>query len=581
MTQPLTRLCTLLFALLHSTLLSAAPVVTVTIEGVSDTLLANVEAWLSLEQQREHPLLTEGRIQRLHNKADEEIGNALKPFGYYRPSVTKSLRQTGPEAWSATYQIDAGEPLRIEALDWRIDGDGAADEEFQRLWSGFPLHTGDILDQSRYEESKRELLKLAGELGYFDAAFTKARIDVDLEHYSSAVTLHFDSGRRYRFGETHLNQEVLDPGFLHRFVPYAEGDPYSISRLLELQQGLMGSDYFSVVELQPQPADRAAGSVPVVVQLEPRKRNRYLLALGFGTDTGPRGKLGWERPRVNRQGHRFDTEYKASAIGNSVTGRYRIPIRDPRKEQLILSGSLATTRLDTSESTITTLGASLLQIHGPWQETLSLNYHNESYLIADEERRTTLLMPGISVSRHFSSGFILVDQGMRLNAEMRGGAKGLLSETNFFQGLAHLKGITSLGKRQRLITRGTLGGTNALEFEKIPASLRFFAGGTQSIRGYRYQTLGPVDEAGKVTGGKYLLSGSAEYELRLSQDWSWAAFIDGGNAFNSYSDTPMKRGAGTGLRWQTPVGPLRFDVAWAISEPDNPWRIHINIGPDL
>ena len=162
----------------------------------------------------------------------------------------------------------------------------------------------------------------------------------------------------------------------------------------------------------------------------------------------------------------------------------------------------------------------------------------------------------------------------------RGGAKSALSDINFFQGQLHLKGITSLSERQRLITRGTMGGTNAIEFDRLPASLRFYAGGSQSVRGYQYQSLGPTDDQGVVIGGKYLLTGSVEYELRLNQDWGWALFIDAGNAVNDFK-TAMKQGVGTGIRWQTPVGPLRFDLASAISEPGRPWRFHINIGPDL
>ncbi len=580
MKQSLPRILLLAFSLFYSAVLLAAPTVTVKVEGVSGKLLANVELWLSLEQQREHPLLTEGRIYRLHDKADQEIRDALQPYGYYRPRIKKSLVQNGAEEWRATYHIERGEPLHIAALEWHIGGDAASDSEFKTFWSDFPLHQGDILDQVRYEQAKRDLLKLASERGYFDAEFTTARIAINLEQYTAQITLHFSSGRRYHFGATQLYQDALDDDFLLRFVPYDEGDPYSIDKLLALQQGLMSSDYFTMVDLQPQPPNRANGTVPVVVNLAPRLRQRYTLALGYGTDTGPRGKLGWEVPLINREGHRFDAEYKASAIGNSISGRYRIPIRDPRKEQLIFSGGLVTTRLDSSQSSIATLGASLLQVQGPWQETVSLNYHNESYLIADIKRRTKLLMPGISVSRLVSSDYLLVDQGMKLSAEARGGAKRALSDINFLQGQVHLKGITSLSEKQRLITRGTIGGTNADEFKRLPASLRFYTGGSQSVRGYRYQSLGPTDKLGNVIGGKYLLTGSTEYERSINSDWSWALFFDAGNAMNDFK-TSIKQGTGAGVRWQTPVGPLRFDVARAISEPGKPWRLHINIGPDL
>lgn len=581
MISPLTRLVPLMLGLFYSAVLLAAPLVTVKIEGVSGELLTNVQQWLTIEQQRQHPLLTEGRIRRLHSKADQEIRDALKPYGYYRPTIEKSLSHVGDQ-WHATYRIDPGEPLRITALDLKLEGAATGDESFRKLWHTFPLHEGAILNQAAYEKFKRDLMKLAGEHGYFDAKFTTARITINLANYTAQVTLDFDSGPRYHFGETHLEQNVLDDDFLHRFIPYSRNDPYDVNKLLELQQGLMGSDYFKVVELQPQSPNHSDYSVPVVVSLDPRHANRYLMSLGYGTDTEARAKLGWEVPRVNRYGHRFDTELKVSGIGNSISGRYRIPIQDPRHDELIFSGSRANTRLETSKSTITNLAASLLQLQGEWQETISLTYHKENYEIAGVERTTTLLMPGVSLSRQIGRGHVLVDQGMKIGIEARGGAKKALSDTDFVQAQLHLKGITSLSERQRLITRGTLGGTNALDFDKVPASLRFYAGGTQSIRGYRYKSLGPTDSAGNVIGGKYLVTGSVEYELRLTSEWGWALFIDGGNAFNSnYSKTPMKKGAGTGVRWQTPVGPLRFDIAWALSEPNRPWRLHLNIGPDL
>ena len=580
MRATLPRLALFVLCLLQSAVLLAAPAVTVNIEGISGELLTNAQQWLTIYQQREHPLLTEGRIDRLFNKADQEIENALQPYGYYRPHIEKSLIHKSGEQWVATYRIEPGEPLRIATLDWRIDGDAVDDKVFQKLWGTFPLHEGNILNQALYEQSKHDLLKLANERGYFDAEFTTARITIDLKSYSADVVLHFNSGRRYLFGDTELNQDVLDDGLLHRYLSYHKGDPYDIDKLLDLQQGLMGSDYFESVELQPQSPNHTTGSVPVVVNMTPRKRNRYTLAFGYGTDTGPRGKLGWAVPRVNRRGHRFESEYSASGIGNSLNLRYRIPIRDPRREEIIFNGGLANTRLETSESRIATVGASLLQVQGPWQETLSLNYHNEVYTIANVERHTILVMPGISVSRHISSRYVLVDQGLLLNGEVRGGAKGALSDINFFQGKIHVKGITSLGEKQRLITRGTFGGTNTDNFDRLPASLRFYTGGAQTVRGYRYQSLGPTDSQGNVIGGKYLLIGSAEYERRINQDWSWALFIDGGNAMNDLS-TPLKQGAGIGVRWQTPVGPLRFDIAWAISEPGNPKRPHISIGPDL
>jgi translocation and assembly module TamA len=124
------------------------------------------------------------------------------------------------------------------------------------------------------------------------------------------------------------------------------------------------------------------------------------------------------------------------------------------------------------------------------------------------------------------------------------------------------------------------GHTSVKDFDNLPATLRFYAGGDQSVRGYAYNSLGPLDSLGSVAGGKYLLVGSIEYEHRLFEKWSAATFYDVGNAYNSSSED-FKEGAGVGLRWRSPIGPLRVDVSWALSLEEHPWRFHLVVGPDL
>lgn len=118
------------------------------------------------------------------------------------------------------------------------------------------------------------------------------------------------------------------------------------------------------------------------------------------------------------------------------------------------------------------------------------------------------------------------------------------------------------------------------QFRQLPPRFRFFAGGDESVRGFGYQELGEEDEAGNVIGGQALLVGSLEYELRVLEKWSGAVFYDTGNAFRAFGD-PLEYGAGLGVRWRSPIGPIRADVAWALSEDGTPFRFHLNIGPDL
>jgi translocation and assembly module TamA len=285
-------------------------------------------------------------------------------------------------------------------------------------------------------------------------------------------------------------------------------------------------------------------------------------------------------PRLNRKGHRFDTEAKVSEIGESLVAHYRIPVFNPRTDQLVYSAGVVNETTDASYSSVRTIGASLSRSHGDWRETIALNYQQEKFIIAGVGGESTLLMPGTSWSRTWGKNFINVFDGLRFDISLRGASKELVSDTNFVQAQGGLKGITSIGHGNRIIARGNLGSTWTQEFEQLPTSVRFFAGGSQSVRGYAYQSLGPVDANGNVVGGKNLMVGSIELEHNLGGKWGIALFYDAGNAIDSFNDR-LERGAGFGFRWKSPVGPVRIDLASALSRDGRPWRLHINIGPDL
>ncbi len=576
----LRRLLTVLCGLCSFAVM-AQPRVDIELIGIDGELATNVRLYLGIEQQKEHALLSEGRIRRLHKKAPRDISNALQPYGYYRPKIETDLTQTNGEIWRATYTIDPGPQLTIAAIDLEVRGEMYADVAFHPLIANLPLRQSEGFTHTAYENTKANLAKLAAERGYFDARFIEHRIEIDLDAYEARITLHYDSGPRYRYGEVVLAQDVIDAELLQRYIPFKQGDPYDLNEVVELQQALNDSDFFNLVEVSPGEQQADTKEIPVTVVLTPRKRHKYTFGLGYGTDTGARTKFGWEMPRINQLGHRFDSELKLSQIGYSVSANYRIPIFNPRTDQLVYSAGVVNEETDTSTSTIRTLGASINRGRNPWRETLSLNYQQEEFEVSDDIGDSTLLMPGVSWSRIWGSRRIfLVLDGVRLDLSLRGASDKFISDTNFFQAHSGIKAIYSLWPGGRVIGRGRLGSTWTDSFHQLPASVRFFAGGSQSVRGYSYQSLGPLDANGKVEGGKHLMVGSLEYDHRIKGKWSAAVFFDRGNAINTMND-PLESGAGFGIRWQSPIGPIRFDIANAISREDRPWRLHINIGPDL
>ena len=574
------RMLLTILACFYSATLFAQVNVDVKIVGLDKELEDNVLMFLSIEQHKNHTLISEDRLKQLHKKAPLEISKSIQPFGYYQSVVNAELTQTSPSEWTATYRVDPGSPLTADEFNFVINPEINNDIEFQVLIKTLPFNKGDAFSHIEYEVFKASLAKLASERGYFNARFIKHRIEIDISRNTARIDLSFDSGFRYAFGDVFFNQNVLDTQLLKRYIPFEKGMPYTVNKVIDLQQALNDSDYFQSAEVSQELPKADKNEVPVTVKLTPRKPHRFSLGLGYGSDTGVRAKFGWQMPRLNTSGHRLDTETRGSQLGYSLAAHYRVPVFNPRTDQLIYSAGVVNETTDSSESTRRSIGASLKHNRNNWREAISLNYQQEDYIVADVSDDSTLLLPSINWSRTWGNNFIYAIDGLRFDITLRGASKKIISDTGFTQLHSGIKSISSINQHNRIIARGRLGSTWTQEFDQLPSSVRFFAGGAQSVRGYAYQSLGPVNADGDVVGGKLLMVGSIEYEHSFSGKWGLALFYDGGNAIDDFNDK-LERGAGFGLRWQSPVGPVRIDFASAVTQEGNPWRIHINIGPDL
>ena len=557
----------------------AAINVNVSVEGVEGDIEKNVFAFLSIEQLKEHQDLTEVLLKKLHKKAPDEIRKALQPFGYYRPDIQAELVLEG-SIWNAIYKITPGDPVIIDNVEISITGEGRDHKSFRRLIENIPVHKGGILNHQQYEETKRLLLDTAMNFGFLNPEMVKSRIEVHTEKGAADVFLDFDTGPQFHFGDVTFIQDVFSQEFLARFVPFSKGEPYAVSMILNLQKALTNSDYFESVEVMPRIEQAEGLEVPIEVKLIPQKRNKYKFGLGYGTDTGFRGSVVWEITRINKDGHRFGLALKASEINSGITGRYTIPLRDPRTDRLAFTGGISREDTDTSESEKIFAGAQFDHLRYGWKESMYLNFEEEDFDVASDEGRTTLLMPGISWTKIWADNPVNTKKGLRIYLDIHGANEGLVSDTSFLQFQSQIKYIRGLWAGSRIIMRGEAGTSIMSEFSELPPSVRFFAGGDNSVRGYDYESLGPKDENGDVAGGRHLLAGSIEYEHKIIGNWSAALFYDAGNAIDSISD-PIESGAGFGIRWKSPVGPVRIDLAFPLSESQKDWRIHLVVGPDL
>jgi translocation and assembly module TamA len=559
---------------------SAQESVRVSIEGIDGALLENVRLLLSIEQQRDSPDLSPGRLRRLHSKALEEIPLALQPFGFYRSQVDAELHQASDGSWLARYVVSPGTPLPLRKVDLTVQGEAGADEAFAELQRSAPLKPGQSLNQSLYEQYKRELLRLTEERGYFDAVFSEQAIRIALQAYHADIALHLNSGRRYLFGEVTFSGAIaLEQELLQRYLPFASGDPFSSAQLQLLQQALSQSDYFEHVEVRVEREQREDGKVPITVLLTMRPRSKYRFGLGYGTDTGARGSIGLERRYTNSLGNRFAAELMLSQLKQSAEANYTIPLESPASDRAVLHSEYRLDQTGDVDSRALLVGAAIERAAGLWRRSYGLNYQLEDFEIGLQSGHSRLLMPSLNWLYVNSAPLLYLIKGSRTSIELRGAAAGIGSDTSFFQTRLSGKYIVPL-RIGRLLFRGDAGMINTPEFELLPPSVRFFAGGDYSVRSYGYQSLGPTDSAGNVVGGRYLLVGSAEYEIGLGEKWSGAIFVDAGDAFNE-GDYLLPRGVGLGLRRKLPIGWLRVDFARAISLEGQPWRLHLTIGPDL
>jgi translocation and assembly module TamA len=315
------------------------------------------------------------------------------------------------------------------------------------------------------------------------------------------------------------------------------------------------------------------------VNLTQKKQNRYTAGVGYGTDTGPRLKLGWDK-RFSSQGHRMSASAKLSPVLSTLSTHYIMPHFRKKEAELSFNTTLLYENTDTSKSSSINSGINYRHKRWGWDEIASLNYLYENFKISDTEKTSKLLIPSIGWSKIVTDNPSYTTKGYRLGLNVRGAVESFITDTSFIQ--VNLKGkyINSFWDNGRIILRGNIGLSEVTDFDRLPTSLRYFAGGDNSIRGFDYEDLGPRDEKGNVIGGKHLMVGSVEYQHRITENWSLAGFFDGGNAFNKFGGE-IEYGTGFGVRWLSPVGLVGIDLAVGISEPDLPIRFHIVIGPDL
>lgn len=558
--------------------LSSAAKADVVVSGLEDTLRFNVESLMRLDEQACD--VPQRRIEAEFDDAHQVIHTALEAFGYYAPEIESELRFAA-DCWHASFDVSPGERVLLRNVDIEIGGAASTDTAFRALVDGAPLAPMLPLMHGEYDALKQALRTLSIERGYRDAQIVESMIDIYPDQLVADVRIVFDSGARYRFGEIELIQDVISAELLSGYIDARRGDLYDSRRLADARLELINSGYFSSVSIEPGVPDRAAGEIPVVIRMAPASRAQANYGFGFSTDTGPRFRFGRTIRRLNTNGHQININGLLSPVVVEGSANYRMPYGDPRSEWVIFDVGAIREETDTATSRSLQVGARRVVIHGErWTRTDALSHLLEDFDVASQSGRARLLMPGVEWVRLDADDPIRPDQGSRMRFLLRGASDSLGSNTSFAQVIVSTKWIWPLPRASRLLVRGQAGRIWYDVFTDLPPSVRFFAGGDDNVRGYAFQSLGPTNELGEVIGGSNLFIGSVEIEKSIKPAWSVALFADTGNAFSS-SHADLHSSVGIGARWQSPLGPVRIDVAEPLDGVDLDTRLHISLGPDL
>nr|WP_235591114.1 autotransporter assembly complex family protein [Pseudoalteromonas sp. H105] len=542
------------------------------INGISGDLEKNVGLYL---KQLEGEKVT----STLLSHAKKQITSSLNALGYYKPIIELNLK----DEHSLVVTIERGPATRIADVSVTVLGAGKADPQLLDEIKSIKIKQGDILNHSRYDRARKKIERQLLELGYFDVKWQTHRLEVTLKTNSARVILTFDTGARYQFGELVIGGETQAAKYIRSLADFKQGEPYQATAVSEYNLSLSTTPYFISARVFADIANRANGQVPINIDVLHKPANSYEIGGGFNTTYGPKVRFKWAKPWITDDGHYIESNLNVSEPQQDISMAYTVPVDNPNDDLWRFSVGYKREDELTNDVYSKVLTGQLQRqwlTQNDWVRIAFLRRDRETFRIGDEERSARMLMPGISYAKKESKGGTTPYWAEQWLISAEFGLDDAFSSTNILRLQLQNAWLRTYLDKHLLFLKANIGAMMVDDIDNVPYSLRFYAGGDQSVRGFAYQSISPKNEKGRLIGGKYLISGTVEYNYQFAQSWRLALFVDSGTATNDFSDD-VQVGAGFGFRYLTPVGPVRIDHAWGLTKKSKSTRLSITIGPEI
>lgn len=545
-----------------------------TIHGIEGEMLSNVISRLEVEREAYGGQADKKTFLHFYEHIPVVIQKALEPYGYFKPAIRQSLKRKGLD-WFAYFDISRGPAIRIASVRLSISGPGKNEKEMQTYLKTFPLKAGDRFRADLYQNAKEDFFKVTNRFGYIKAYLAQNKVIIDLKSYTVKIIMDFKTGDQFYFGEVNVEQGPYAEQFLKRFIDFKDHTPFSTQALLTLQQEMANTYYFQQVNINPDFENIKNHRIPINLSVTAPKAKKFSLGIGYGTYTGVRFTSGLSLRRIGQAGQHLDAQLKLSQILSGIALKYYLPGQNPLTDQWLWGANYQVFHPKNGKSKSMTLSAGFNKKIHLIEANANLNYLVDRYKVENvantNEQISKLLYPSLNLSYVSSDDPLNPRVGQSLYFNLQGASDDLLSSTHFIQGRVRGKYLISPTSFSRLLFRGDLGYTASANIKQLPLSMRYFAGGINSIRGYPDSSIGP---------GKYLVTASIEYQNHLFGNWDGALFYDIGNAMNHWGET-LNRGEGAGIIYRSLLGPIKLYVGRAMSKPGHPYDIELSIGPEF
>jgi len=557
----------------------------VKIEGLEERALRKaVRRSLRSNELRKQRPPTFRMLERRAERDLPRITKILRSEGYYAGTASVEVRP-GERSATVEFKVVPGVPyvLRSVAFEFSLP----LDTEARPLPDEVGLRAGEPAKAASIIEAGERLIRWLKVRGYPFPTLADRQVVVDHADHTVSVVYRLDPGRSGRLGAaTVIGCETVREDYVRRKLRWNAGDRFDLSRLEESHDRLAETGLFAGIRITEEGAPDEQGNLPVMIQLTERKHRTVRTGIDYKTDEGWGTKVSWEHRNLFGEGERLRFEAAVAEVGVSGEGLYRQPDFFRDDQALFLKVRAAeddppayTSRSIRSVALIERkLSRHLLVQAGPGVTVSEVNQFGE-------KREFGLLSFPMGLTWDTSDDLLDPTRGGRLDVEAAPVRDTFGSEVTFLRSTLGYRRYQPLlsSPRVSLAGKARLGSIAGASQMDVPADERFYAGGGGSIRGYSYQSVGPLS-GGDPVGGRSLLELSTELRLRLGERFGFVGFLDGGSAFGAAFpdfDEELLWGTGLGFRYFTAVGPLRLDFAVPLDRRhgiDDAFQVYISLG---